>query len=59
VGYDTYDARGNLLGAHVCVREAAAALGVIPEEIDWAIEEFGLCDNDEYLVVEIGDPFPG
>jgi hypothetical protein len=43
----------------VKLKTAAKLLMVIPEEIEWAIEEFGLCDNDEYVVVGRGDPFPG
>jgi hypothetical protein len=57
--YDIYDAKGKLLHAAVCIQTAAEFLGVLPEEIEWAIEEFGLCDNEEYVLVGEGDPFPG
>ncbi|MDO8878102.1 MAG: hypothetical protein Q8M24_00055 [Pseudolabrys sp.] len=58
MGYDIYDAAGNLIRAGVCVEEAASALGVSTDEIEWAIEEFGLCDNYQFVVVGNGDPFP-
>jgi len=28
-----------------------------PEDIEWAVEEYGRCDTDEYVAVENGDPF--
>jgi hypothetical protein len=56
--YDIYDAQGTLLRAGVCVDEAARVLGAIPEEVEWCIEEFGLCDNDQHVIVGARDPFP-
>lgn len=56
--YDVYDSKGKLLRTSVSAKIAAKYLGVIPEEIAWSIEEHGMCDNEIYVVVGAGDPFP-
>jgi hypothetical protein len=33
-------------------------MGICLHEIEWGIEEFGLCDTEVYVVVGHGDPFP-
>lgn len=58
MGYDIYDARGGLIRANVCLQEAAEMLDVRAEEIELAIEEFGLCDNGQIVAVGHGDPYP-
>jgi hypothetical protein len=56
--FDIYDAKGKLIRASTSAATAAGYLGVIPEEVEWAIEECGMCDNEEFVVVSAGDPFP-
>ncbi len=58
VTYDIYDSHGKLLHPRVCAERAAALTGLHPSEIEWAVEEFGLSDNEAYVVVGTGDPFP-
>lgn len=58
MGYDVYDAEGELIRAGICLQKAAEMLGVEPEEIELAIEEFGLCDNHQFVAVGHGDPYP-
>src|SRR4051812_7898087 len=38
--------------------ECAAVVGLLPEEVEWAVEEFGLCNTDRYVVVGEHDAFP-
>lgn len=59
VTYDIYDAAGKLLQANVCVERVGDLLGLYPEEVQWAVEEFGLCDIEAYVAVGHGEAFPG
>ena len=34
-------------------------LGVYPEEVEWAVEKYGLADNAKYAVVGTGATIPG
>jgi hypothetical protein len=56
--YDVYDTSGTLLHSAVCANLAAEVMGLYPEEIEWAVEEFGLCDTGKHVAVEEGDLFP-
>ena len=44
--------------AGLCILEAADFMGLAPEDIEWAIEEYGGCDTSDYLAVVAGDPLP-
>ncbi len=38
---------------------AAELTGLYPEEIEWAVEEFGLSDNEAYVAVGQGGTISG
>jgi hypothetical protein len=59
VTYDIYDSHGKLLHAGICVGRAAEFTGLYSEEIECGVQEFGLSDNENYVVVGTGEPFPG
>lgn len=35
------------------LEEAAFAAVLLPEEVEWAIEEYGICQTDEHEITEI------
>lgn len=47
MGYDIYTAARVLVRADLSVQEAADLMNLYPEDIAWAIEEYGRCDTDE------------
>jgi hypothetical protein len=57
--YDVFDLMGRRVRTNIDLATVAELLNLHPEDIEWAIEEFGRCDGEEYVVVENGDPFPG
>src|ERR1700733_8130878 len=56
--YDVYDTTGKLLRSGVCAAKAGEMMELDGEEVVWAVEEFGLCDNEMLVVIEKGEPFP-
>jgi predicted HTH domain antitoxin len=39
----------------VTLQEAAELTGLAIEEIQWALEEYGECRTDEFLITNIGE----
>ncbi len=55
MGYDIYDTSNSLFRSEVSLEEAAQLMQLDPHEIIWAIEEFGPCDTETYVVVGHGE----
>jgi hypothetical protein len=59
VTYDVYDAGGHLKHRAVGLQFAAEYAQLNDYDIEWAIEEYGRCDTDEFTIIQTGDPSPG
>lgn len=57
MNYDLYNAEGDLVYRGVSISSAVYHTRLTRQEIEWAIEEHGVCSTDDFHIVEQGQTF--